>query len=162
MSAPTPLLLSQLDPLGPSSALLALPGLNPAPSVARPGAPPPPYSPLSRSTPHTRPLLFPHMRDEPECMLVAATTPGRRYRAVSNQAGHHSHRPNGGATLSPHRAPLCLATGARNPAKNEPSQADARAVPVPVLEQLGRAELAVPCFSVGRCLGEAPAPCNYP
>jgi hypothetical protein len=80
-------------------------GLHPYVSLT--GQPdPPPSSPPLRAVPHTSPLLFPRMGAEPECTLVAATTPGHRYRAVSNQADHHFHWSSGCATLPPHQAPL--------------------------------------------------------
>jgi hypothetical protein len=105
--------------------------------------PPPLFSSTTCRAPHQPPPLSSY---------------GRRARV------HARRRHNTGSSLSsrlqPSRPPFPLVERVRHLATS-PS-ATTRAVPAAVLEQLGRAKLAAPCFSVGRCSGEAPAPCSCP
>jgi hypothetical protein len=81
-------------------------GLHPDVRLTGQPDPPPLFSSTSCHAPHQPRNLFPRTRAKPECVLVAATTPSRRYRVVSNQAGHHFYQPSRGTTFSPPRAPL--------------------------------------------------------
>jgi hypothetical protein len=109
------------------------------PDVRLTGQPVPPL--LLRHVPHPTPALPP--------------LPSYARRAQVCARCRHNTGPSLSSRLQPSRPPFPSAEWGHHLATSLSTAT--RAVPMAVLEQLGRAELAAPCFSVGCCSGEAPA-----